>query len=324
VKQGVYQLDLLSGAEPIEQALRSSSLDQNRRKKLELILDVRAFASSHLKLSVHKNYKDVNLDWDQVIHTVSASEPLRFQPYLWWFPIIGSVPYKGFFNEKDADDEEKRVKAEGFETQKRRIQGYSTLGFFSDPVWPAMLLMSDQALVELIIHELAHATIYFSGQTPFNETFANFVGKVGARAYFAARFGKESAELKKLYSYNEINDRYYEFFHELFRDLDAVYKSDLPQKAKEDRKNEILKTAEKKYEILVTKDVLPKIDWSVINNAYLLSFKNYHHDNEIFESLLAVLHYDFGSFINEVRYYGHTATPFLSLRNRLQTLITKL
>lgn len=317
-KQGVYQLNLLAGAEPIEIALRRTTLDTNQRKKLELILDVRRFAKEHLKLNPHKNYKDVNLDWDKRIHTISGSAPLQFKPYLWWFPVIGSVPYKGFFSEADADVEKRSLERQGYETQKREIHGYSTLGYFSDPVWPAMLQMHEHALAELIIHELTHATVYIPNQTPFNETFANFVGKIGARAYIEYRFGEKSVALWD--KYNESLKRYHQFFHDLYAHLDELYQQELPDEEKLAKKKLFFGDAQKRYNILVKEDKLPPADFSRINNAYLLSFKSYNEDFDVFEKLFSLMDNDFKKFMDEVNYYGRTDTPFISLRERVRNL----
>lgn len=323
MKQGVYQLELLSGAEPIYRALRSKDLEPQQRKKLELILDVREFSRTKLHLVADRNYRDVNLSWKNSIHTVSASYPLAFTPYHWWFPIIGSVPYKGYFEETDAKQEEERLIAEGFDTQKRKIQGYSTLGYFSDPVWPSMLALSDDALIELIIHELAHATVYITNQTPFNETFANFVGKLGAKAYIDSRFGKNSSEAKKLAVYHEQLQAYRTFFYDLYVILDEIYKSSQSEEDKKAAKVHVLKNAQKTYENKFIESMFKNLDWSQVNNAYLLSFKRYNQDDAAFQDLLTAVGGDFHRFVEEVDFYAQSEDPFSSLRNRANLLSKK-
>lgn len=321
VKQGVNQLDLVAGAEPIERALRSKDLDARSREKLKLVQNVREFCKHHLKLVADRNYKDINLSWHKIIHAVSASEPLKFRPYLWWFPIIGNVPYKGFFDKNDANEEETRLRNLGLETQNRSVYGYSTLGYFSDPIWPAMLTLSDDALIELIIHELAHATIYFPNQTPFNETFANFVGKTGTRAYIKSRFGADSAELVKLDNYYQHLAQNREFFHELYTQLNDLYESNASDLNKNDGKKLILEKAEKKY-LKIFGDSNNK-NWSMVNNAYLLSFKSYNQDDVVFKELLTAVGEDFGRFLNEVRVHAQSSDPFTALKGRVKLLAGK-
>lgn len=313
-KQGAYQIKLLAGAEPIELALRRTNLAPGPRAKLILITRVREFSQKNLKLVADKNYKDVNLNWQHIIHNVSASERLAFKPYLWWFPIIGAVPYKGYFDEKDAHAEIKRLKSLGLDTLKRRVGGYSTLGYFSDPVWPTMLEMRDEALVELIIHELAHATVYISNQTPFNETFANFVGKTGARMFYVDKFGENSDEVKKLDKYYHDEKEYNKFFSDLYVKLDEVYKKEISEEEKKSAQQQVLLQAKINYELLPIHKEFVISDWSKINNAYLLAFKTYNHDEAVFADLYKLVNYDFKRFLEEVAARSQGSDPFLSLR----------
>lgn len=319
-KQGLYQMELLAGAEPIEKALRSPHLAANPRTKLILISQVRDYSQNRLKLIANKNYKDVNLSWKHIIHNVSASKPLEFKPYTWWFPIIGSVPYKGYFDKKDADAEVQRLQKLGLDTLKRRVGGYSTLGYFSDPVWPSMLEMNDEALVELIIHELAHATVYVPNQTPFNETFANFVGKTGARLFYVDKFGEHSPEVKKLDKYYHDEVIYNKFFSELYAELDIIYKKEISDDEKKTAQKAALKEAQMNYQLLPISEEFKRIDWSRVNNAYLLAFKTYNHDETVFADLYQLLNKNFGRFLEQVKNYSSGPEPYVSLRRHINQL----
>ena len=50
-----------------------------------------------------------------------------------------------------------------------------------------MLRWDDERLAALIFHELAHQRVYVPGDTAFNESFASFVEREGARQWRAAR-----------------------------------------------------------------------------------------------------------------------------------------
>jgi len=320
IKQGGYQLALLAQAEPIEIALRSQDIDLVTRKKLQLVLDVRQFAKSHLALTIDRNYKDVNLTWHHALFTVSASDPLQFKPYQWWFPIIGSVPYKGFFDERDAKQQELKLKALGFDTQRGKISGYSTLGYFADPIWPSMLTLADDDLIELILHELTHRTVYVPNQTPFNETLANFIGKVGVRAYLAHRFGDADVRVHNFDDRLRRQAIFRDFFYQLYAELDQLYKSDLPNDLKKTTKTKALMKAQTRYDKLADLNHLTPIDWLKVNNAYLMSYKRYNHDEASFDKLLQRMNGDFKGFFDQVRVLGSYNDPF----SRLSTLVNKL
>ena len=315
-KQGAYQLKLLAGAEPIEEALRSRNLDKKQRNKLILISQARQFGHDKLKLVMNKNYKNINLFWKHIIYNISASEQLEFKPYLWWFPIIGAVPYKGYFIEKDADEEVKRLKALGLDTHKRRVGGYSTLGYFSDPVWPTMLQMRDEALVELIIHELTHATVYIPNHTAFNETLANFVGKTGARMFYVDKYGEKSQQVARLDKFYQDEEIYNKFFTDLYAKLDVIYAKNITPEEKKEEQKLAIKQAQEDYQKLAI-NLEYKINWDKVNNAYLLSFKAYNFDEKVFSDLFAQVNNNFERFFEHVANYSPGTDPFASLRKFL-------
>jgi len=78
-------------------------------------------------------------------------------------------------------------KRQGFDTYLGGIEAYSTLGWFDDPILNTMLRWSDERLVAVIFHELAHQQLYVANDTAFNESFATFVEREGLRQWRAAR-----------------------------------------------------------------------------------------------------------------------------------------
>src|SRR5690606_27837765 len=125
-----------------------------------------------------------------------ASEPFRLVPYTWTFPILGSVPYKGFFNEQSAVALADALASEGWDVNVRNPGGWSTLGWFTDPILSEMLEKDEGDLASLIIHEMVHATIFVKDSIEFNENLASFIGDRGAEAFLVARFGTQSEPYK--------------------------------------------------------------------------------------------------------------------------------
>jgi predicted aminopeptidase len=200
---------------------------------------------------------------------------------------------------------------------KRQVGGYSTLGYFSDPIWPSMLKMRDEALVELIIHELAHSTVYISNQTSFNETFANFVGKTGARMFYVENFGENSLEVSRLDKYYQDEKNYNKFFSDLYLKLDKIYNKNISAQEKKSAQQLIFAQAKTNYKASNLNTEIPISDWSRINNAYLLAFKTYNHDEEVFADLFKHVNHDFKKFLEQVALNSQGPKPFLSLRKFL-------
>jgi predicted aminopeptidase len=221
MRAGYEEARILWRRQPIEKLL-DGDLDPEMRRKLELTLDVRRFAKDALGLDVGGSYKSISeVDADQIVHVVSAAPRNRLEAYTWWFPIVGRVPYRGYFAIEDArnlvDDLERR----GYDTYLRPSVAFSTLGWFDDPLLTNLLRHDDVRLTEIILHELLHNTIYISGQAAFNESLASFVGHRGAIEFFAQRGDRAYAD--------QANDRWSDtvqfssFLAEVMARLDAAY-----------------------------------------------------------------------------------------------------
>jgi len=188
LRAGYEEAKILWRRQPIEQLLQDSTLDATTRAKLELVLTVRAFARDRLGLRVDRSYATfARVDADQMVHVVTAAYRFRLDAYTWWFPIVGRVPYKGFFSEVAARDGAAALERRGYDTYVRPSVAFSTLGWFADPLVSPLLRYDDATLANVIIHELLHSTTYVAGHAEFDESFANFVGHRGAIAFFTAR-----------------------------------------------------------------------------------------------------------------------------------------
>lgn len=162
------------------------------RESLVLVDDARALAS-RLGLEVGERYRSY-APWpgDRVVTIVVATRPGEVEPAGFWFPVVGRVPYKGFFDPTRAEAEAQRLAEAGQDTCVVPVSAYSTLGWFDDPVTQPMLRAGPGRLVETLIHELVHATIFAPSQPEFNEGIASFVGQEASVRFFTERDGPGS------------------------------------------------------------------------------------------------------------------------------------
>jgi predicted aminopeptidase len=286
------QAKLLARRQPVEQALRDTRLSARERQKIRLILDVKAFAIEQLGLHASDSYTTfVRVDGPYVSYNLSAAPKDALRPYVWYFPIIGCVPYKGFFNKEYALREQRKLDAQGYDTYVRGVQAYSTLGYFSDPILSSMLYRHDYALINTIIHELLHQTVWIKGYVSFNESLANFVGEKGTLAYLTWRYGEASPKVQQYRDMRADATVFQAYLQALIERLDALYQQSLSFEEKMRRREQLFDAAKANYPT-----VFPRMKTSYyrgffehlkLNNAVLLSFRRYHRDTTFFEQALA-------------------------------------
>ena len=288
----VGQASILLHERPVEEALHDPNLTPQEQHKLRLILAARSFAITQLGMHASGSYTTfVQLNRPYVSYNLSAAPPDALQPYLWRFPILGSMPYKGFFDKDYALHEQHALEEQGYDTYLRGVRAYSTLGYFNDPILSSMLVYDDTFLINTIIHEMLHQTVWFKGNISFNESLASFVGEHGTLAYLQQRYGADAPEYQHYRALRADALVFEEYMDALIKRLDALYHESISRADKLQRKAQILAEA-----VAVYPEVFPRMqtmgyrhffERQSLNNAVLLAFRVYHRDTTFFEQALA-------------------------------------
>ncbi|MDR1073228.1 MAG: aminopeptidase [Treponema sp.] len=286
LKQGFILLGYLSKAVPLEKL----TADPEERRFAERVEDIRRFSKEELGLKQNKNYTTyVSIDRNYLAAVASAAQPDAFVPYEWRFPLVGAVPYKGFFNPEDARAEAEKLKKKGLDVWIRGVDAFSTLGWFKDPLYSYMKNYPPYQLADLLIHEQLHATVYLAGQSQFNEELAEFVGGEGARLYMEKTFGAASPEYRAMLDDKADNTTFVVFIRDLTAELDALYQGSLPREEKLREKERIIARAQERfaseYEQRFRGENHRFFSSMTINNAYLELYRLYYSGEDYLASL---------------------------------------
>ena len=190
---------ILADRQSIDETIEASVVKPDVSRKLSLILELREFAEKELGLKPGKHYLDyVELDRRFVVWNVSASPEFSMDSVGWWYPFLGTLTYRGYFDESRARAFGARQKQDGYDVFVGGVEAYSTLGWFNDPVLSSFIGRRDDSLAELIFHELAHQKIFVRGDTDFNEAYATAVAQEGLRRWLIARGDPDAIERRRV------------------------------------------------------------------------------------------------------------------------------
>jgi predicted aminopeptidase len=196
VLRGAYEQGrLMLRRRPLTEALADSTLPGTWRENIRLVIEARAYADTALGLEPGSSFTTfAEVGRDTLVLVLSAAPKDALEPYRWWFPIVGTVPYHGYFARARAERAVRDFEARGYDTSLRPAAAFSTLGWFKDPLLSTTVRGDRAAVVETVIHEMTHTTLYVPGATPFDESLANLIGHRGAEAFFRARGDSIAAE----------------------------------------------------------------------------------------------------------------------------------
>ena len=94
---------ILARRQPIAQLAADSTTPPAMRAKLRLVLEARRFAVDSLGLPAKESFTQyTKLEHDTLVLVLSGAYRDELRPVTWWFPVVGRVPYKGFFDFAEA------------------------------------------------------------------------------------------------------------------------------------------------------------------------------------------------------------------------------
>jgi len=182
------QWQLSSKKQPITRVISQTPSGEPLRERLQQVQEIVAFAEYHLGLPSKGAYQDyTDIDRPYVVWNVLAAPEFSLEAHTWWYPIVGSLEYRGYFKKEQAIKIGDQLRQEGMDVHIGGVTAYSTLGFFNDPVLSTFVDDPVEDLAELLFHELAHHQLFYSGDTDFNEAFATAVGREGVRRWLLSK-----------------------------------------------------------------------------------------------------------------------------------------
>lgn len=291
IKQGVGQLNVVWNARPIEEVKADPNVPDSIKHGLTLVREAVEFGVAEIGLEDAGNYQSY---YDQqgvpVLFVVTGAQPFALIPYEWKFPVVGVVPYKGFFDQQDAEAEKQRLLDAGYDADIRTPGGWSTLGWFKDPVLSEMLARNKGDLINVILHELTHATIFVKDSIEYNENLATFIGDEATLLFLEKKYGINSPEWERYHQEEEDIERYVDHILRGADKLDSLYKT---FEGKQEQEKVALKT-EMIGRIISSVDTInfhypEKFKWAVDvlpNNAYFMSFLRYRAQQDDFKAML--------------------------------------
>lgn len=222
-RAGFEETRILTRRVPIARMARDTTAPLHLRHAAGLVVEVRDYARQ-LGLEAGETYttfSDVGRDTLLLVLTASPKECLC--PVTWWYPIVGRVPYKGFFEAEDGREAADHYAGLGYDVHLRESSAFSTLGWFNDPLLSTAVSTDSVELAALVFHEIGHNSLWVKGATDFNESFAQWLGYRTAERFFLAR-GDTTLALRALerWSDERIIGQYYD---RLLSRLDSLYQS---------------------------------------------------------------------------------------------------
>ncbi len=273
---------------PVEEILEDRNTSIERKEKIGLIQEVKSYGEERIGLKRTKSYSKFFEDKGPILYVVTACEKDRLRLHTWKFPIVGRVTYKSFFTKEGVLKEKRFLEKEGLDTFIQQAGAYSTLGKLRDPIFSSMLQWDDVTLVNLILHETTHATVYLKGETDFNEQLATFIGNRGAIDFLIQKYGMGSGEVAHAIRIQEDDLLFSGWINRACQRLSDYYAKEISQEEKLIGREEIFRSIQEEFKeirVQFKTDCYKDFEKRELNNAVLLACRRYIRRLEKFDAL---------------------------------------
>jgi predicted aminopeptidase len=294
------ELGILRAARSNREVTRDSDAPGRMRRLVASVRSIKAFGEAQ-GLRATRNYRRyAELRRPAAVWVVEACAPLAFEVRHWSFPLVGSIPYLGFFGEPAARSYAAKLeREEGLDVDVRGAGAFSTLGWFEDPVLSTMISSGDEALGDLanvVLHESVHATLYVRDQSGFNESLASFVADGLTEPWLTSVLGRDAPETRAWVAAHARRRARAGRLHQGYQELAALYGSGAEDARKLSEKARILESL--RAELSLARP---------LNNAVLADFKAYDSGGPAFGRLLAACDGRWHRFLRAVAGLGEAS-----------------
>ncbi len=300
-KLGWHQSYINFHSIPIKEVLEDQEIDSELKAKIRFVQEVKRFGEERLGLKKTKNFSKYFETRGPILYVLTASRKDKLELYSWKFPIIGRVTYKSFFRLKDALKEKEKLSEKGFDTFIQSVCAYSTLGWFRDPIFSSLLDLEEPILANVILHEMVHSTIYFKGETEFNEQIATFIGNRGTIEFLIEKYGIDSEKVLFAKDYQDDDYLFSKWIDQVCKELSEFYDQPISIEEKLRRREEVFESIKERFKEIKVKlktEAYKNFDRIKINNAVLLAYRRYIHQLDRLEAIYKNLGGDLRRFIN--------------------------
>jgi len=164
---------------------------------------------------------------------------------------------------------------------------------------------------------MTHATVYFKGETDFNEQLATFIGNRGAIDFLIEKYGTGSKEVAEAIHIQEDDLLFSRWVDQVCQRLSTYYAKEISRDEKLRGREEVFRSIKedfKKMKVRFKSNSYQDFEKLNLNNAVLLAYRRYIHRLDRFETLYEQKGRDLRrvvEFFKEVRASGEEPSSFL-------------